>query len=61
MVQVCMFTALHALIFDTVCLLQRRHEWKKHGTCCTNLPFLNSEHKYFEVSLWLNVKYDIFR
>ncbi|XP_020618786.1 ribonuclease Oy-like isoform X2 [Orbicella faveolata] len=37
-----------------------KHEWEKHGTCSTNLPFLDSEHKYFEVSLSLNVKYDIF-
>lgn len=37
-----------------------KHEWEKHGTCSTNLPFLDSEHKYFNVTLNLNVKYDIF-
>lgn len=37
-----------------------KHEWEKHGTCATNLPFLNSEHKYFQVCLSLNIMYDIF-
>jgi len=37
-----------------------QHEWEKHGTCCTDLPYLNSEHKYFSVTLSLNDKYDIF-
>ncbi|XP_078350267.1 ribonuclease Oy-like isoform X2 [Oculina patagonica] len=37
-----------------------KHEWEKHGTCSTNLSYLDSEHKYFEVTLSLNVKYDIF-
>lgn len=35
------------------------HEWIKHGTCCTDLPSLNSEHKYFAVGLELNQKYDL--
>ena len=39
----------------------REHEWKKHGTCCTDLPSLNSEHKYFDTGLTLNGKYDILR
>lgn len=38
-----------------------KHEWEKHGTCATSLSFLSSEHKYFEVSLSLNIKYDIFK
>lgn len=37
-----------------------RHEWEKHGTCSTSLPYLNSEHKYFSITLSLNVKYDLF-
>lgn len=36
------------------------HEWEKHGTCCTNLPYLNTEHKYFNVTLDLNNKFDIY-
>lgn len=36
-----------------------KHEWEKHGTCSTNLSYLNSEYKYFDVTLSLNVKYDI--
>ncbi|CAB4004385.1 ribonuclease Oy [Paramuricea clavata] len=35
------------------------HEWKKHGTCCTDMSSLNSEHKYFDTGLQLNRKYDI--
>lgn len=38
-----------------------KHEWEKHGTCSTNLDYLNSEHKYFAVTLLLNIKYDLFR
>lgn len=37
-----------------------KHEWDKHGTCSTNIPFLNSEHKYFTTTLSLNVKYDLY-
>ncbi|KAJ7369532.1 Ribonuclease T2 [Desmophyllum pertusum] len=33
---------------------------RKHGTCSTVLPYLDSEHKYFEVTLSFNIKYDIF-
>ncbi|XP_074630432.1 ribonuclease Oy-like [Acropora palmata] len=36
------------------------HEWEKHGTCCTNLPYLNTEHKYFNVTLDLNKKFDVY-
>ncbi|XP_046848755.1 ribonuclease Oy-like [Xenia sp. Carnegie-2017] len=36
-----------------------QHEWKKHGTCCTDLTYLDSEHKYFIIGLQLNRKYDI--
>ncbi|XP_046848726.1 ribonuclease Oy-like isoform X2 [Xenia sp. Carnegie-2017] len=36
-----------------------KHEWKKHGTCCTDLTYLDSEHKYFSIGLQLNQKYDL--
>ena len=55
------YELFHVYLHHYWCLLQRKHEWEKHGTCSTNLPYLDSEHKYFEVSLSLNVKYDIFR
>ncbi|XP_028409894.1 ribonuclease Oy-like [Dendronephthya gigantea] len=35
------------------------HEWEKHGTCCTDMSSLDSEHKYFALGLQLNRKYDI--
>lgn len=36
-----------------------KHEWEKHGTCCTNLPKLNSEFNYFNVGLDFNRKFDL--
>lgn len=37
-----------------------KHEWEKHGTCSTSLPNLDSEHKYFAVTLSLNEQYNLF-
>lgn len=35
------------------------HEWDRHGTCATCLPELNSEFRYFNVTLALHRKYNL--
>lgn len=36
-----------------------KHEWEKHGTCAMQLPALNSELKYFQAGLYLNINFPI--
>ncbi|XP_044163167.1 ribonuclease Oy-like isoform X2 [Acropora millepora] len=35
------------------------HEWDKHGTCSTNLAYLNTEQEYFNLALKLNHKLNV--
>lgn len=36
-----------------------RHEWQKHGTCASTLPQFHSVYKYFDISLKMNLWYDL--
>ncbi|XP_019766589.1 ribonuclease Oy [Dendroctonus ponderosae] len=35
------------------------HEWKKHGTCASSLPLLDSVTNYFQTGLKLNRQYEL--
>ncbi|GAB1601467.1 ribonuclease Oy-like isoform X2 [Argonauta hians] len=36
-----------------------KHEWKKHGTCSEDKPYIFSEKSYFQMGLQLNKKFDV--
>ena len=46
-----------SIISITYCY--KEHQWCKHGTCGSNEPSLDSELKYFNVSLVLSRAYNI--
>ena len=36
-----------------------KHEWRKHGTCALNSPFISDTYHYFSTVLWLDLRLDI--